>query len=95
MLANMDYPIDDAEFSSSLATEAAQQLQQLQARPCLAVLCGGSEVEQQAAMWGAPRELWSTPQVDQLLGALCASIVPGVPFWPSSAHGGAYPHQAK
>jgi beta-mannosidase len=94
MLANMDYPICDAEFSSSLAAEAAQQLQQLQARPCLAVLCGGSEVEQQAAIWGAPRELWSTPQIDQLLGALCASIVPGVPFWPSSAHGGAYPHQA-
>ncbi|HEY1229488.1 MAG TPA: glycoside hydrolase family 2 protein, partial [Ramlibacter sp.] len=28
------------------------------------------------------------------LPALCQALAPGVPYWPSSAHGGAFPHQA-
>jgi beta-mannosidase len=94
MFANMDYPQQDERFLASVTTEATQQLRRLQGHACLAVLCGNSEVEQQAAMWGAPREHWPSPLFDHLLGELCAAHAPGTPYWPSSAHGGAFPHQA-
>jgi beta-mannosidase len=94
MFANMDYPAHDAPFAASVELEVRQQLRRLQARPCLAVLCGNSEAEQQAAMWGAPRDSWSSPLFAQLLKGLCEELAPGTPYWPSSAHGGAFPHQA-
>lgn len=92
MLANMDYPSNDADFMASLQLEARQQLQLWQARPSLAVLCGNSEVEQQAAMWGAPREQWVSVELDGALATLCQTHLPDVPYWPSSAHGGSFPH---
>ena len=94
MFANMDYPAEDPAFAASVALEVRQQLERLRSRACLAVLCGNSEVEQQAAMWGAPREHWSSPLFDETLPQLCRELAPGVPYWPSSAHGGAFPHQA-
>ncbi len=94
MFANMDYPADDEAFSASVALEATQQLQRLQAHPCVAVLCGNSEAEQQAAMWGAPREQWCSPLFGRTLAQLCAIHAPRTPYWPSSAHGGAMPFQA-
>ena len=94
MFASMDYPGEDEAFVRSASLEARQQLQRLRSHPCLAVLCGNSEVEQQAAMWGAPRELWQPAFFHDTLARLCAQEAPGVPYWPSSAHGGAFPHQA-
>jgi beta-mannosidase len=94
MFANMDYPADDPAFKASVVLEARQQLQRLHARPCLAVLCGNSEVEQQAAMWGAPREQWRSVLFEETLAQLCALHAPRTPYWPSSAHGGSFPHQA-
>jgi beta-mannosidase len=51
MLANFDYPAT-AEFRSSLAAELQVFLDRTQLNPSLAVFCGGSEVLQQAAMFG-------------------------------------------
>ncbi|MEP7101151.1 MAG: glycoside hydrolase family 2 protein [Burkholderiales bacterium] len=93
MFANMDYPNEDADFAASVRDEVTQQLERWQARPCLAVLCGNSEAEQQAAMWGAPRANWSQPLFDRDIAELAGSWCPDVPYWPSSAHGGAFPHQ--
>ncbi len=93
MFANMDYPEQDAAFMADVRTEVAQQLQGWQGRPSLAVLCGNSEVEQQAAMWGASRELWSPPLFHTTMRAWVHEALPDVPYWPSSAHGGAFPHQ--
>ncbi len=93
MFANMDYPNDDAAFAASVCEEAVQQLEHWQVRPCLAVLCGNSEAEQQAAMWGAPREAWVQPLFDRDLAELARAWCPDVPYWPSSAHGGAFAHQ--
>jgi beta-mannosidase len=92
MFANMDYPEDEA-FTAMVVEEARQQLERLQGRPSLAVLCGNSEGEQQAAMWGAPRERWSPKLFHEVLADLSRSYRPDVPYWPSSAHGGAFPHQ--
>jgi beta-mannosidase len=94
MFANMDYPEDDAPFVASVVEEARQQLERLGGRPSLAVLCGNSEGEQQAAMWGAPRERWSPRLFHEVLLDLARAQIPGVPYWPSSAHGGSFPHQA-
>ncbi|MGZ5271399.1 MAG: glycoside hydrolase family 2 protein [Ramlibacter sp.] len=94
MFASMDYPFGDAAFTAEATREVRQQVQRLRPHPCLAVLCGNSEVEQQAAMWGVSREAWQQPFFAHELRELCAAIAPGVPYWPSSAHGGAFPHQA-
>jgi beta-mannosidase len=93
MFANMDYPFEDHSFSASVRDEVVQQLKRWQARPSFAVLCGNSEVEQQAAMWGTPREHWAQSGFDHEIADLAHTWCPDVPYWPSSAHGGAFPHQ--
>ncbi len=93
MFSNMDYPDDDEVFVASVTEEARQQLHRLTGRPCLAVVCGNSEGEQQAAMWGAPRELWQPKLFHEILPRLTREICGDVRYWPSSAHGGAFPHQ--
>src|SRR5262249_9599515 len=85
MVANMDYPQEDAAFLASAQREVREQLLRWQGRPSLALLCGNSEVEQQAAMWGASRELWSSRLFDEIVPGLCREVMPGVPYWPSSA----------
>lgn len=95
MFANMDYPEEDARFAENVAIEARQILSRLQARPSLAVLCGNSEGEQQAAMFGAPRDRWSPKLFHDTLAALSSEKCPDVPYWPSSAHGGAFPHEPR
>jgi len=93
MFANMDYPEDDPAFNRSITLECGQLLPRLAGRPALAVLCGNSEGEQQAAMWGAPRDRWAHPLFHRLLPELCNTLAPGAQYWPSSAHGGDFPHQ--
>jgi beta-mannosidase len=58
MFANMDYPVEDADFAANIETEAVEQIGRLAQHPCVAVYCGNSEVEQQAAMLGMPQDLW-------------------------------------
>ncbi len=91
MFANMDYPSDDVDFTRSVTSEARAFLQCTQARACLTVLCGGSEVEQQVAMLGLPRELWQGRLFYEVLPAVVAELRPDVPYWPSSPSGGALP----
>ena len=91
MFANMDYPDGDEGFRKSVERETAQLLGRLQAHPCLTVLCGGSEVEQQASMFGAPRGIWRAPLFGEILPAAVASHCPGIPYVPSSPSGGALP----
>ena len=94
MFANMDYPAEDAAFASSVQAEVRQQLSRLQGRPALAMLCGNSEGAQQAAMSGAARECWAPPLFEVELASLANELIPGVPYCPSSTHGGAFPFQA-
>lgn len=93
MFANMDYPDGDPAFVEGVRTELAQQLDRLLPRACAAVICGNSEVEQQAAMWGAPRDRWQPRLFHEIIPALLGDIDCRVPYWPSSAHGGSFPHQ--
>ncbi len=91
MFANMDYPVSDAAFRAEIETEARQQLGRLHRHPCIAAYCGGSEVAQQAAMMGLPKEHWSNPFFLETLPRLCEEMQPGIAYFPSSPWGGALP----
>jgi len=91
MFANMDYPIADSAFRASVEAEAAQFLRRTRPRPSLAVLCGGSEVAQQAAMMGLPPALWTGPLYEEVLPAIVAALRPDVPYVPHSPGGGDLP----
>jgi beta-mannosidase len=90
MFANMDYPTDGA-FVDAVTREATQVVARIRRHPCVAVFCGNSEVEQQAAMLGLDRELWSSAIFRDVLPACCEAGAPGVPYVPSSPSGGALP----
>jgi beta-mannosidase len=94
MFANMDYPIDDAPFRASVEREARTLMERVGWRPSLALVCGGSEVAQQAAMWGLPRETWTSPLFTELLPEAVRDGAPGVPYVPSTPWGGALPFHA-
>ncbi|MBC7173048.1 MAG: glycoside hydrolase family 2 protein, partial [Polyangiaceae bacterium] len=91
MFANSDYPGEDPAFAASVKREAEQLLERIGPRPSLAVLCGGSEVEQQAAMMGLPREVWESGPHRSILAEVSAHEAPHVPYVPSSPTGGAMP----
>ncbi len=80
MFAALDYPAADAGFRAQVAEEAAQLLSRTQTNPSLAVLCGGSEVAQQAAMLGLERGYWSNAVFDAVLPEAAARLRPDVPF---------------
>lgn len=91
MLANFDYPTDDPGFQSMLVEEIAQFLHRTQASPSLCVLSGGSEVWQQAAMLGFPREVWAGSFVAETLPNLVAEIRTDLVVVPNSPSGGDLP----
>lgn len=91
MLANFDYPHDDPAFRDSLAAEIAAFLDRTQTSPSLCVLCGGSEVWQQASMLGLPRETWSGGFPVETLPGLVADRRPDLIVVPNSPSGGDLP----
>ncbi len=95
MFANMDYPVGDAAFSENIRLEAVQQLDRLAQHACVAVYCGNSEIEQQAAMLGMPRELWRNDWFGETLPALCQERHPGTIYVPSSPSGGVLPFHTR
>lgn len=91
MFANFDYPVTDAEFVELVRQEAADLLKSLQGSPSLTVLCGGSEMFQQAAMLGLPKKMWGGPLTDDILPAAYEGWRPDVIYVPNSPFGGAMP----
>jgi beta-mannosidase len=91
MFANMDYPVDDDTFRDNITAEAIEQLARLSRHPSLVVYCGNSEIEQQAAMLGLPRERWSNEWFNRELPELCRVHHPGTAYVPSTPTGGALP----
>jgi beta-mannosidase len=94
MFANFDYPAADPAFVEQVRAEAAAFLEGVQGSPSLAVLCGGSEVMQQAAMMGlAPGDL-AWPLFDEVLAQAAAQVAPGVAYIANTPHGGSLPFAA-
>ncbi|MDR4307733.1 glycoside hydrolase family 2 protein [Chelatococcus sambhunathii] len=90
-LANFDYPQGDEAFRESVRREAEAFLDRTQTHPSLAVFCGGSEVFQQAAMLGAPPELWGGPVFDEVLPGAIGRLRPDLAYVPNSPSGGPLP----
>lgn len=78
MFASFDYPFADAEFAEHARAESAEFLARTQARACLTVLCGNSEVEMQALLVGQPID--TPPFFAETLAKECASARPDVPY---------------
>jgi beta-mannosidase len=91
MFANMDYPDRDEDFMATVRAEARQVLSALGPRPSLAVLCGGSEVAQQAAMMGLDPTVTGGALYEELLPAAIMEADVRVPYVPSSPWGGVLP----
>lgn len=89
--ANFDYPANDAAFVENVRREVAQFLDAVAASPSLAVLCGGSEIDQQAAMLGLPESARSGPLTREILPALASAHRPDVPYVENSPSGGVMP----
>lgn len=95
MLANFDYPAADPVFVDTVRQEARQVLTMIGAAPSLAVLCGGSEVAQQAAMMGLPKAAWSNVIFDEVLASESANARPDVTYVPNTPHGGTLPFEPR
>ncbi len=91
MFANFDYPKNDKAFNAHVETEVSQFLGRTRLSPSLAVLCGGSEIHQQAAMMGLPEQFWKSPVVEEIIPPLAQSFRPDVPYVVNSPSGGAMP----
>ncbi|CAB3781184.1 glycosyl hydrolase 2 galactose-binding domain-containing protein [Paraburkholderia caffeinilytica] len=89
-LANFDYPTD-ADFSASIEREATQFLARTRRFASLAVLCGGSEADQQAAMFGLPASMRAQPLFTEQLRAIAARERPDAAYVSNSPSGGAWP----
>lgn len=91
MFANFDYPKNDKAFNAHVETEISQLLSGTRLSPSLAVLCGGSEIHQQAAMMGLPEQFWKSPIVEEIIPPLVQALRPDVPYVVNSPSGGPMP----
>lgn len=90
MLAHLDPP-DDPGFREEVGHELAGHFRRLQGRPSLAVVCGSTEVEEQAYMLGLDRADWTFPLLDDDIPALVERHLPGAAYVRSTPTGGANP----
>jgi beta-mannosidase len=89
MMANFDYPTD-AAFADVIRSEVGALLGRLGASPSFAVLCGGSEVGQQAAMMGLPSAMRDVSLAETVIPSLLAEW-PDIAYVPGSPSGGSLP----
>lgn len=90
MFASMDYDGGDEAFVASVARECEQVLEGVGGHPCVAIVCGSSETQMQAAMMGASLGTRTSLFWDTLARHV-RELRPGLPYWPSTPGGAAVP----
>jgi beta-mannosidase len=93
MFANVDQPLDDDSYRTSVRRELQQFMTTCQSHPSVVVLCGGSEVEQQAAMMGVDSSGAHNAVGRELLPLLVEQLLPDLAHVPCSPSGGDLPFQ--
>lgn len=93
MLANFDYPTTEA-FRTLLTAELEHFLHRTQLNACLAVFCGGSEVIQQAAMFGVPKDKIDDTLYQSVIPEVLRRIRPALPYVSNSPSGDGLPFLA-
>jgi beta-mannosidase len=91
MFANFDYPAADPDFVGLVRGEAEALFDRLALSPSLALVCGGSEITQQAAMTGLPPASWGNALFDEVLPEIARRRRPDVAWLRSTPDGGAMP----
>lgn len=89
--ANFDYPSGDPDFIELVETETRQLLGRLETSPSLAVVCGGSEIAQQATMLGLRPDQTGSSLFDEFVPRLVAEGAPHAVHVPHSPWGGPLP----
>ncbi len=92
MLANFDYPTS-AEFRATLVAELEHFLSRTQTNASLAVFCGGSEVLQQAVMFGVAHDRIDDSLYRTIIPEIASRLRPDVPYLTNSPAGGGLPFQ--
>lgn len=92
--ANFDYPAADPAFVRLVEAEARQLFDRLQASPSAAVVCGGSEIAQQAVMLGLTPAQAANPLFDTLFPRLAAERAGQAIYVPHTPWGGPLPFAA-
>lgn len=90
MIATLDPP-DDEGFLAEFDAEFRGAADLLRGHPSLAVLCGGSETEQQPALVGLPAAKRHIGLIEAVIPALVEALLPGIPYVRSSPTGGDLP----
>lgn len=90
-LGNFDYDFGDPRFRQTVLSEIDDLVGSSQGHPALAVVCGGSEMAQQAAMLSLPEEVWRQPFLTEDLPAAVAARRADVVVVPNSPWGGPLP----
>jgi beta-mannosidase len=93
MFASMDYPWEDEGFAASAWREAAEVVDSIHGRASLAVVCGSSEVDQQAAMLGLPSARRVRHTNEERVGEIVAGGAPDAIWVPTTPTGGTFPFQ--
>ena len=88
--ASLDYP-SNLEFQFLVRSELEWHLPRLNDHASTAIVCGSSEVEQQAAMMGVGPEIIATTPGRTWIAALADELAPMIPYVSSSPTGGHLP----
>ncbi len=89
--ANFDYPGDDPAFRAEVDAETRWLLSRLQGSPSLAVVCGGSEMAQQATMLGLKPIQAAMPLFESMLPEIVADLAAQATYLPHTPWGGPLP----
>ncbi len=91
MFANMDYPMEREELRSIVLAEVNELVERLDGSPSFVILCGGSEMAQQAAMLGLDEGRRAMPFFERDLPLFLATIKQDLLYVPHSPWGGEIP----